>query len=613
MFGTSALRRSLVCRFLSLAGLGIGAHVAALARPCLADGVKDAAVDLHGDDERLAAQVAQWIEQLGDPRYAIRARAENRLATLGSAVFEALDAAQTHRDLEVRTRAGHLVQSIRRDWTLESRTPEVRELLKDYDDQPETDRLSRMRQLAKLGDDAGLPALCRLVRFEQSEDLSKQGAILILEQPRASALWPQRSKILLANLRLSQRPGAIWLKTLAGYPSDPTGTLLALERLVETELRLLAKRSTQEQREIVAALLRQQIALLIESRERDRAVAVMRKALEFDSGDPGSLTKLMEWITQQEAWELIEPVLSRFDHVFQNNPQLLYVLADARRLQGNEALANQLASQALSIDPQNATSHIQVGYWLHHRGRAAWAEREYRHVIQLPQRPQTNDLGPFVARLWLTDLLQDQDRIEEAVDALAPAFDLLQNDANIRGMIEGRFSRSPASIRSKYHYLQAMVHKRAGDTAKQRDALNRALQADPTDADVLIAMYRQSNLTPAEHKRIMQAIQYAADQFRLQINNSPEESTAYNQFAWLIANTEGDFDLALRFSQRSLELSPGAAGYIDTLAHCFAAKKNYAEAVRQQAKAIELEPHSQEMRRNYERFKAAEEKQRGGK
>jgi hypothetical protein len=50
-------------------------------------------------------------------------------------------------------------------------------------------------------------------------------------------------------------------------------------------------------------------------------------------------------------------------------------------------------------------------------------------------------------------------------------------------------------------------------------------------------------------------------------------------------------------------------GYLDTLAHCYAAKKDYKTALKHQTRAAELEPHSGEIRRALERFKRLREEQ----
>ena len=80
-------------------------------------------------------------------------------------------------------------------------------------------------------------------------------------------------------------------------------------------------------------------------------------------------------------------------------------------------------------------------------------------------------------------------------------------------------------------------------------------------------------------------------------------ASANNQLAWLVSNTTGDFDEALRCSHRSLELAPDTAGFLDTLGRCYYAKGDYENAVKHQTRAAELEPHSGQIRRQLELFK----------
>jgi tetratricopeptide (TPR) repeat protein len=84
----------------------------------------------------------------------------------------------------------------------------------------------------------------------------------------------------------------------------------------------------------------------------------------------------------------------------------------------------------------------------------------------------------------------------------------------------------------------------------------------------------------------------------------------HNQFAWLIANTEGDFDESLRCSRRSLELQPNRAGFLDTLGRCYYAKGDYVNAVKYQTQAVALEPHSPQMLAQLSLFETALEAQR---
>ena len=49
-------------------------------------------------------------------------------------------------------------------------------------------------------------------------------------------------------------------------------------------------------------------------------------------------------------------------------------------------------------------------------------------------------------------------------------------------------------------------------------------------------------------------------------------------------------DKALKCSQKSLELQPDEGAYLDTLAHVYFGKGDFANAVKYQAKAVEARP-----------------------
>jgi tetratricopeptide (TPR) repeat protein len=116
--------------------------------------------------------------------------------------------------------------------------------------------------------------------------------------------------------------------------------------------------------------------------------------------------------------------------------------------------------------------------------------------------------------------------------------------------------------------------------------------------------------TPEYHARICKLIKKAASGLRDQIAEDPEDASAYNQFAWLVGNTEGDFDEALTYSKKSVEIEPQTGGYYDTLARVYFAKGDYENAVKYQTLAIELDPHSGQMERQLELFKKTLEEQK---
>ena len=52
--------------------------------------------------------------------------------------------------------------------------------------------------------------------------------------------------------------------------------------------------------------------------------------------------------------------------------------------------------------------------------------------------------------------------------------------------------------------------------------------------------------------RFADACNRMAQKFQQEIDEDPTDATPYNQWAWLVSNTEGDFQKAIRYSHRSL-------------------------------------------------------------
>ena len=111
--------------------------------------------------------ISALIRQLGDEQYSVRQQAQEELARLGADAFDALVTAELNDDIEIATRAAYLVHLIRIDWVRDSDSQQVKELLRDYENQPEDVRRQAMLSLAESLRNTGLEPLCRLIRFER--------------------------------------------------------------------------------------------------------------------------------------------------------------------------------------------------------------------------------------------------------------------------------------------------------------------------------------------------------------------------------------------------------------------------------------------------------------
>ena len=78
-------------------------------------------------------------------------------------------------------------------------------------------------------------------------------------------------------------------------------------------------------------------------------------------------------------------------------------------------------------------------------------------------------------------------------------------------------------------------------------------------------------------------------------------SELLNNYAWLVANTEGDYQKALKFSLESLTIRTDGAKY-DTCARCYFAVGDIENAIATQKKAIKLLRHSPPLERQLAEF-----------
>ena len=144
--------------------------------------------------------------------------------------------------------------------------------------------------------------------------------------------------------------------------------------------------------------------------------------------------------------------------------------------------------------------------------------------------------------------------------------------------------------------------------------MRKGFAADPTDADVLIAMHRLRRADDAWVASTQQHIRQAVDIFTARFKrlrgsgvlaNRNQIASELNQMAWLVGNTVGDYEQAVADSRRSLELRPHSAGLLDTLGRAYFTEGDVTNALKYQRRAVKLEPHSQQILRQLDEFEQA--------
>jgi tetratricopeptide (TPR) repeat protein len=288
---------------------------------------------------------------------------------------------------------------------------------------------------------------------------------------------------------------------------------------------------------------------------------------------------------------MVETLARRFRREFHDNALLLYTLAQAYAEEGDKARADSTAQEARQLspgkEPEQLLLHYVTATELQRRGVFAWAEQEYRHVIA--KGPADHPLMAY-AYFGLSEMFHDQADDLQAATLLE---ELLKIEAKEKPAEHEIAGRMVSEVRSRMHYFWALHFQSKNDPQRQRQHLLEALSdAEEVDIDALIAGYQCPGLPPEKHQEALDLIKKMGAELQEEIADDPKNATTYNQFAWLIGNTEGDLDLALKYSKKSIELSPDNGGYYDTLAHVYFTKGDYANAVSTQTRAAELDPHS---------------------
>ncbi|TWT85671.1 hypothetical protein Pla123a_04780 [Posidoniimonas polymericola] len=581
------------------------------------------------------------IKQLGSEQYAERRAAQRDLADIGLAAFDVLYAARENEDLEIASTAERLLSEMTIYWSQPGDSARVRDSLEDYGRLDVDERADTVAELGGLGQREGLAPLCRVARFDLSERVAAKGAALAmyLSATEADSLTGQQYRVpedARRRLRLvldeltqdygpSTRQATRWLQRFVDQADQPAEAADAWRRELATlQSRIEAGQSDVEPN-VLDSLYWNLLRVELQAGKQQAAAATARwLAAENASAAAGVLQRAFDWMDQAGADATVDSVLTgRPVMPYLETQPGLYLAAGARRKQGREQEAQQLADQAFAVGPQPRDNQgrqrplfdgrVIAGDRLRQEGQIDWAERELRAAIE--ESGLLSADGAYAAWL-LSDLLQDDNQPVEAAAVLKSLLAEIQlneeNQNQYQQLTENRsnYFRPLAELSAYEAYYRALAHRDAGEASAERAALLEAFGHDPTNADIPIAMHRASR--PGEEYRTVtvEHIHTLADALEEQIDQDPSNSQPYNQWAWLIANTEGDFDKAVRYSLRSLEISKQNPGYLDTLGRCYYAAGDLEKAVETQRRAVELSPQYKVMQRQLEFFEQELSKQK---
>lgn len=599
--------------------------------------------------------VAELIEGLASPSYATRIRCRDQLSRIGLAAFDQLREAREHPDSEVAIVARQLTSGLQVQWSSSEDSSNVRKLLSEYGSRGVLERKRRIEQLGKLPRTESMRALLRLARFEPNARLSRITALAILRQETTDlssmGIFPEskegpediQKRLDEANLiesRLGDQKSVAnaWLRQYAidlrqgQVQSQGWNNLLKQQR--QTAI------ATDSSPGDIANDLLQLVWITAERAIGDElpevAQEIVSQNVELIPPRINDLVKATSWALDHSLHQCVVKMHNTYRDRYEESPVLLYSAAEAYSQEGRRSVADNLAEQALAINPlpaiddeakpenpaksihpqiigAHAQAHVKIANELVQRGLFQWAEKEYELVIDRLPLDHTASASARLNSATMYGELQDHAAVVRTLTPLAER--ISQDDEFDDRLIAANVTA--AIIRSDLQFHRGMLMVEQGKRQQARDDLHEAFEIYK-NIDILIAMYRlegDDQWKQTVNDLLVQQIRLAEIDVEEATNSSQrigpfrlsnhQVAKRLNAYAWLVSNTEGDYQKALRYSLQSLQKTPNQSALMDTAARCYFAVGDLESAVKMQAEAYRKMPNSPPLQRQLDQFREA--------
>ena len=514
------------------------------------------------------------IRQLGDDSYANREAAYEKLRQSGPAVFFYLQAAVKDKDVEIAERVKELLQYVEPGWISSEDDKDVKELMQRYTDAETVE--AKIELIGRLTDwegdffanGRGIGALCRILLYEHEPLVRAEAAREIIAVP---------------PLRYTVRQK--WFESaselLTGVKNDMLVDMTVF--FAKTRAKAIAYREKtmfQDNPESPGDELVQ------DARTLGDMIKKFRDHREYYEGRRGTNTDILLFYALAEVYDALQ-----MEHELNDT---LYKALDVIAVMTEEG-----------ISPY--ASHWLAAKYLELRDLAQWAKNEYTLVLKKEPRFEASVLVSLsFLNVELDNLLEAAEQLEAAIEAIADPMSP-RND----------FTGNVGMLRARHKYMLA---KTAFDNDKIEDAkkyLDEAAVFYPDEADCLILRYK-IGLKDRDHefqKKTDELMKHSLSDLNLKMRSlmnfatpNKQYSLPYNQAAWLLANTGGDYAIALPAAKKALDLDPEYPGVLDTLGHAYLLGEEYDLAIETQKTAVMYAPQVKVFRDVLKRFEEAKRK-----
>ncbi len=608
----------------------------------------------NGSPNDLGKRISTLIDQLSDPNYSTRLRAQAELERIGVLALDQLHKASFHPDPQIAATARYVVQSNQFSWSWDTDPVSVRQILTNYG-AADSEKSIYIDQLQRLEHDEGFGALCRLVRYETRSGLAKRAALILMRsKPNVGQTLENRKEALRNYVNGGQSQASRWLLKYASNNNE--FDQIWWEHTLAEELQQLKDSSIETNLELVMDLHKWVVEQTFDlphlrsfSLATARSILTIGKTvttLESAIGHRSTrANEFAQWALKCKLPELVQEQHSKLPSSIITREFIFgYLLAESFLLQADPVLANTIAEHSLNQvpcnekglpiiaspdDPAQGKPNIQflskgntsdqdrrsaIAQKLEERGQFDWAEAEFRLVLN----DDLTNMATLDGMIRLAAMLQIQAKHAEAADVLEPFVTRYNNEPLFQRQMN-EWNRNIGNVISNFHLYVADDARQTQDNDKAAKNYWLSIELSPENVDAIIGLYKLP-LSVSDKDKSRAKLGKIIFDLRAGIRNGEEElkkskpsdlaffsiwiADKCNTLAWLIANTEGSKEEALFLSRKACILSPEHAEYLDTLAYCYAAMERYQDAVQQQRRAVDLKPHHPELVKALKRFEA---------
>ena len=528
------------------------------------------------DEESSRTQIQQWIQQLGDESFLLRQRAESLLIRAGIQAYPDLQRAKQSRDVEVAQRAEAILSQIEQTF-LDSENRSIAFWVQQYMTAPSSALKAQIiwilaNPTLDLNNGEGVSMLCRLVRFEGNAALRLEAAKSLIASP--PFLPAQRKK---------------WYRYIQDNLHDPGDDELL--QCVAQYAKLWCALDAANEKTTPA----------FQEQVRQVSAETLRLLEKPENGIlPGSGVDI-----------LLRYAVAELQDAAGLNEDRDKVVSAALAVQADTTRETELTLFVGLDDELPINEHFYVGQCLRWRYRFHWALPHFQKVIETGHvlvRVEASEEAAKIA-LYLADY-------SSAASFFGKRIEILQSP-DYKGSNTAQLV--PLAQRQKAYCLAEKASAEENWTAASEAVLqalavsNARIAVD--DIDLVILAHRickqRSDVDQEFRDKAGQILKQVWQSIVDDYNRVPELRVeklpgTCNSAAWLLANTDGDFQSALTLVEAALKAAPDDPSILDTLAHVYFLGGKFDEAIRVQEDVVRAAPEAVVFHRALERFKRAQ-------